>query len=112
MISQAGGALGAAAGAAIAGPVGGIAGNIVAKKTVGKWMNKDGAIVAENAPGAVGAYPHARRMGNLLFISGVGPRSPVDNSIPGGPSKMKMAILWNMISKHKLKPVSKTFESS
>ena len=77
--------MGAAAGAAIAGPVGGIAGNIVAKKTVGKWMNKDGAIVAENAPGAVGAYPHARRMGNLLFISGVGPRSPVDNSIPGGP---------------------------
>ncbi len=85
VISQAGGALGAAAGAAIAGPVGGMAGNIVAKKTVGKWMNKDGAIIAENAPGAVGAYPHARRMGNLLFISGVGPRSPVDNSIPGGP---------------------------
>ncbi len=85
VISQAGGAIGAAAGAAIAGPVGGMAGNIVAKKTVGKWMNKDGAIVAENAPGAVGAYPHARRMGNLLFISGVGPRDPEDNSIPGGP---------------------------
>ena len=45
----------------------------------------EGAIVAKNAPGAVGAYPHARRMGDLLFISGVGPRSPVDNSIPGGP---------------------------
>ena len=45
----------------------------------------EGAIVAKNAPGAVGAYPHARRMGDLLFISGVGPRSPADNSIPGGP---------------------------
>ena len=49
----------------------------------------EGAIVAKNAPGAVGAYPHARRMGDLLFISGVGPRSPVDNSIPGGPIEDK-----------------------
>ena len=85
VISHAGGALGAAAGAAIAGPVGGVAGTIVGKKTIGKMMSKDGAIVAENAPGAVGAYPHARRMGNLLFISGVGPRNPKDDSIPGGP---------------------------
>ncbi len=38
---------------------------------------------AEGAPKAVGAYPHARRVGNLLFLSGVGPRSPKDNSIPG-----------------------------
>lgn len=38
---------------------------------------------AAGAPKAVGAYPHARRVGNLLFLSGVGPRSPKDNSIPG-----------------------------
>ncbi len=38
---------------------------------------------AAAAPKAVGAYPHARRVGNLLFLSGVGPRSPEDNSIPG-----------------------------
>jgi 2-aminomuconate deaminase len=38
---------------------------------------------APSAPKAVGAYPHARRVGNLLFLSGVGPRSPTDNSIPG-----------------------------
>ncbi|MEO7014746.1 MAG: Rid family hydrolase [Dokdonella sp.] len=38
---------------------------------------------AAGAPRAVGAYPHARRVGNLLFLSGVGPRSPKDNSIPG-----------------------------
>lgn len=31
----------------------------------------------------LGAYPHARRVGNLLFLSGIGPRSPKDNSIPG-----------------------------
>lgn len=41
------------------------------------------AIVTHNAPKPVGAYPHARRAGDLLFLSGVGPRSPLDNSIPG-----------------------------
>lgn len=35
------------------------------------------------APSPVGAYPHARRVGNLLFLSGVGPRDPVNNEIPG-----------------------------
>ena len=39
------------------------------------------------APKPVGAYPHARRVGNLLFLSGIGPRSAKDNSIPGGPIK-------------------------
>ncbi len=42
-------------------------------------------IVSENAPAAVGAYPHARRVGNFLFLSGVGPRQPITNEIPGGP---------------------------
>ena len=36
-----------------------------------------------NASSPLGAYPHARRVGNLLFLSGIGPRSPRDNSIPG-----------------------------
>jgi len=35
------------------------------------------------APAPVGAYPHARRVGNLLFLSGVGPRQPGSNTIPG-----------------------------
>jgi reactive intermediate/imine deaminase len=37
------------------------------------------------APAPVGAYPHARRVGDLLYLSGVGPRQPVTNDIPGGP---------------------------
>lgn len=41
------------------------------------------AIHAGMAPKAVGSYPHARRSGNLLFLSGIGPRSAADNSIPG-----------------------------
>ncbi len=36
-----------------------------------------------NAPKAVGHYPHARRVGQLLFLSGIGPRSAIDDSIPG-----------------------------
>lgn len=35
------------------------------------------------APAPVGAYPHARRVGDLLFLSGVGPRTPGTNAIPG-----------------------------
>jgi 2-aminomuconate deaminase len=41
------------------------------------------AIHADTAPAPVGAYPHARRVGGLLFLSGVGPRSPGSNVIPG-----------------------------
>lgn len=40
-------------------------------------------IHAAGAPGAVGHYPHARRVGSLLFLSGIGPRDPADDSIPG-----------------------------
>jgi 2-aminomuconate deaminase len=36
-----------------------------------------------NAPAAVGNYPHAKRVGELLFLSGIGPRTPVSNLIPG-----------------------------
>lgn len=35
------------------------------------------------APQPVGLYPHARRVGNLLFLSGIGSRSPEGNEIPG-----------------------------
>lgn len=35
------------------------------------------------APEPVGLYPHARRAGNLLFLSGVGPRRPGGGGIPG-----------------------------
>jgi 2-aminomuconate deaminase len=40
-------------------------------------------IDAPNAPKPVGAYPHARRVGNLLFLSGIGPRDPQTNGVPG-----------------------------
>ena len=38
---------------------------------------------SERAPQAVGLYPHARKVGNLLFLSGVGPRKAGSKEIPG-----------------------------
>lgn len=38
---------------------------------------------SERAPEPVGLYPHARRVGNLLFLSGVGPRERGTKKIPG-----------------------------
>ena len=44
-------------------------------------------ISTSNAPKPVGLYPHARRVGNLLFLSGVGPRTAgsdaIDSGVPG-----------------------------
>ena len=43
-------------------------------------MNK---IKSQNAPEPVGSYPHARQVGNFLFLSGVGPRVRRKKEIPG-----------------------------
>lgn len=40
-------------------------------------------INTSNAAKPLGSYPHARRVGNLLFLSGIGSRRATDNSIPG-----------------------------
>jgi len=45
--------------------------------------NDQQTIHTNNAAKPLGAYPHARKVGNLLFLSGIGPRSAADNSIPG-----------------------------
>lgn len=38
---------------------------------------------SDKAPEPVGLYPHARKVGNLLFLSGVGPRKKGSKDIPG-----------------------------
>lgn len=43
----------------------------------------DGMVFSERAAEAVGPYPHARRVGNLLFVSGLGPRKRGSQEIPG-----------------------------
>ena len=44
---------------------------------------KNGSTMSSRAPEPVGAYPHARRVGDLLFLSGVGPRTRGSKEIPG-----------------------------
>ena len=38
---------------------------------------------SQNAPEPVGLYPHAKQVGNLLFLSGIGPRKREKKDIPG-----------------------------
>jgi 2-aminomuconate deaminase len=45
--------------------------------------NSINSINADKAPEPVGLYPHAKRVGNLLFLSGVGPRERGTKKIPG-----------------------------
>ena len=41
------------------------------------------SITSQRAPEPVGAFPHAKRVGNLLFLSGIGPRKRNSKEIPG-----------------------------
>ena len=46
-------------------------------------MSTSKNVVSNRAPEPVGAFPHAKRVGNLLFLSGIGPRRRGTNDIPG-----------------------------
>ncbi len=46
-------------------------------------MQSSEKIETTQAPKPVGLYPHARRAGNLLFLSGIGPREAGTDDIPG-----------------------------
>ncbi|MBQ48116.1 MAG: 2-aminomuconate deaminase [Zetaproteobacteria bacterium] len=46
-------------------------------------MKPTDPIMANNAPEPVGLYPHARKVGQLLFLSGIGPREKGTKKIPG-----------------------------
>tara|TARA_Y100001970_G_C14250711_1_gene871629 strand:- start:797 stop:1216 length:420 start_codon:yes stop_codon:yes gene_type:complete len=39
--------------------------------------------IINNAPKPVGNYPHSVEINGLIYLSGIGPRNSVDNSIPG-----------------------------
>ena len=46
-------------------------------------MSHNKSFNSSRAPEPVGPYPHAKRIGNFLFLSGVGPRKKGDKNIPG-----------------------------
>jgi 2-aminophenol/2-amino-5-chlorophenol 1,6-dioxygenase alpha subunit len=61
-----------------------------------EWPEDRTPIMATNAAAPVGPYPHARRVGDLLFLSGIGPRRPVTNEIPPGIEAQTRATVDNI----------------
>jgi len=57
---------------------------------------REPAIVSSRAPGPLGPYPHARRLGNLLFLSGIGPRHPETEEISEGIEAQTRACIENV----------------
>ena len=57
-------------------------------------MNSESIKNSNKAPEPVGLYPHARQVGELLFLSGVGPRERGTKQIPG----VDLDINGNIIS--------------
>jgi Putative translation initiation inhibitor, yjgF family len=53
-------------------------------------------IVSGRAPEPVGAFPHARRVGPFLFLSGIGPRSRGTKEIPEGIEAQTLAVFENV----------------
>lgn len=54
------------------------------------------SISSDLAPEPVGPYPHARRVGNLLFLSGVGPRKKGSKEIPPGIEAQCRSVFQNV----------------
>ena len=48
------------------------------------------------APKPMGLYPHSRTAGNLLFLSGIGPRNPESNEVPKGIEAQCHAVFKNV----------------
>lgn len=59
-------------------------------------MSKADDIVSSRAPEPVGAFPHAKKVGNLLFLSGIGPRSRGTTAIPQGIEAQTLAVFANV----------------
>lgn len=56
----------------------------------------ESVVRTERAPKPVGPYPHARRVGDLVYLSGIGPRHPVTNAIPEGIEAQTRAAIENV----------------
>ena len=56
------------------------------------------AIKTDKAAKPVGAYVHAKEAGDLVFLSGVGPRHPVTDKIPEGIEAQTHAVFSNVVA--------------
>jgi 2-aminomuconate deaminase len=58
--------------------------------------DRNPAVVSSRAPRPLGPYPHARRLGNLLFLSGIGPRHRETEQIPEGIEAQTRSCIENV----------------
>jgi 2-aminomuconate deaminase len=72
-----------------------------------KTDSQKGIFNSGRAPRPVGSYPHARRVGNLLFLSGVGPRKKDSANIPG----VELDENGNIVSYEIVKQCHSVFEN-
>ena len=59
-------------------------------------MSEKDNVVSHRAPEPVGAFPHAKRVGSLLFLSGIGPHSRGTKEIPEGIEAQTLAVFRNV----------------
>jgi 2-aminomuconate deaminase len=59
-------------------------------------MNNGIEIMAEEGPDPVSAYPHARRIGDLLFISGIGPHKKGKSALPMSFEEEVHGVFYNL----------------
>jgi len=57
--------------------------------------SRKSSVVSSRAPRPLGPYPHARRLGNLLFLSGIGPRHRETEQIPEGIEAQTRSCIQN-----------------
>jgi 2-aminomuconate deaminase len=63
--------------------------------------------ISTKAPEPVGPYPHARRVGDFIFVSGMGPRRPGAKEIPG----VHQDVLGNVTSYDIVEQTKSTIEN-
>ena len=54
------------------------------------------SVISSRAPRPLGPYPHARRVGNLIFLSGIGPRHRETEQVPEGIEAQTRACIENV----------------
>jgi 2-aminophenol/2-amino-5-chlorophenol 1,6-dioxygenase alpha subunit len=70
--------------------------NVLAEAPQRDEQDTQDVVITAKAPKPVGPYPHARRVGDLLFTSGIGPRKPVTNEIPKGIEAQTRSCIENI----------------
>jgi 2-aminophenol/2-amino-5-chlorophenol 1,6-dioxygenase alpha subunit len=70
--------------------------NVLAEAPQRDEQETSDVVVTSNAPRPVGPYPHARKVGELVYTSGIGPRKPVTNEIPEGIEAQTRSCIENI----------------